>query len=141
MKIKKQCFLLICVMLMSCNKTIVTRTSQELIAEFTNDWENAHKFYERKLIKISGIPISRYHQVVVFGEKIIEDYNFTKENNDVIIECELNIRTGKLNFNLGETITILGEYQRFINLPNIKSIILKNCILVYGDELEVLLCP
>jgi len=135
-EMKKAVGFFICLTIITnCNrfegKVIERRTTQELVSEFKNDWESAHKFYSGKRVEVTGLPVLKYREVIVFGEDPVGNRTLMEyENENITIECEFNTIVYDFNLNSDEIITVIGDYKQFINFPNVRSIALINCILV-----------
>jgi len=127
---------------MSCNLTderlIIKRTAFEIKTEFAKDWKNANKFYTGKFIEITGIPIYISHSYIGLGEESLgNNYLADYLIENIMIECGFksnkNVFFETINEKDDKEITILGKYQKFFNSKLVKSIILKNCIIISND--------
>ena len=137
-------FIFIGVVYMSCGSTekkvnekpVLIRTAQELIAEFTEDWEKAQKFYQGKNIEVSGVLVYVSRVNVGLGEyplgaNRIEDFLI----NNILISCEFSTMLFSYGLKQDENLVILGEFLDFFNTPDVKGIRLKNCIIL-SREIE-----
>jgi hypothetical protein len=123
---------------MSCNKTdeiiIISQTTQELINEFTADWNKAHNHYKGKYIKVSGVRLYAVRESIGLGEYPVDDdriKDYLRDN--IIINCVFNNMVFPYDLEVNENIVVLGKYQGFTNRPMYNLIELKDCILVLGD--------
>ena len=136
-KMNKYLIIIFCFIIISCNKIedeiVYYMTVQELIVEFSNNWESANKFYKGKRIIVSGVPVFPFRETIVFGINSLDNDSLTayyKEN--ITIECLFKNMIYKYNLDINNELMILGEYKSFYNLPNLKCIKLENCIPVFG---------
>jgi hypothetical protein len=119
---------------MSCNKTdeiIISRTTQELINEFTTDWKKAHNYYKGKRIKVSGVRLYAVRKSIGLGDYPVDDdriKDYLRDN--IIINCVFNNMVFYYGLEANENVVILGKYQGFTNRQMYNLIELKDCILV-----------
>jgi hypothetical protein len=124
-------------------KIIVNKTAQELIAEFSVDWENVNNFYKGKHIEVSGVYLLSSRKYIYLGEYPLEEYPvgdfiidkinaYTKDNISII--CRFNNYVYSYRLKQDEKMIIQGEYEGFDNWPEYKGIRIINCNIVFRED-------